>query len=86
MLPLAPHMATPSPDRSGLSRYGVAVGAILAMTVIRWLLDPLLGSDQPLLLFTLGITLAGWWGGIGPALLATAISLVIGSWAFIEPI
>jgi PAS domain S-box-containing protein len=56
------------------------------MTLIRWLLDPLLGNDQPLLLFTLGITLAGWWGGLGPALLATALSLVIGTWAFVEPI
>lgn len=56
------------------------------MTLLRWLLDPLLGQDQPLLLFTLGITLAGWWGGPGPALLATALSLVIGTWAFIDPI
>lgn len=56
------------------------------MTLVRWLLDPLLGSDQPLLLFTLGITLAAWWGGIGPALLATALSLVIGTWAFIDPV
>jgi PAS domain S-box-containing protein len=78
-------MATPSPDRSSLARYSVAIGATLAVTLIRWLLDPLLGSDQPLLLFTLGITLAGWWGGLGPGLLATALSLVIGTWAFVEP-
>jgi PAS domain S-box-containing protein len=74
-------MAATSPDRSSLARYSVAIGATLAMT-----LDPLLGDDQPLLLFTLGITLAGWWGGLGPALLATALSLVIGTWAFISPI
>jgi PAS domain S-box-containing protein len=79
-------MATPSPDRSSLARYSVAVGATLAMTLIRWLLDPLLGGDQPLLLFTLGITLAGWWGGLGPALLATALSLILGTWAFLDPI
>src|SRR4030095_9976985 len=78
-------MAASSPDRSSLARYSVAIGATLAMTLIRWLLDPLLGKDQPLLLFTLGITLAGWWGGLGPALLATALSLLIGTWAFVEP-
>jgi PAS domain S-box-containing protein len=79
-------MAASSPDRSSLARYSVAIGATLAMTLFRWLLDPLLGDDQPLLLFTLGITLAGWWGGLGPALLATALSLVLGTWAFITPI
>jgi K+-sensing histidine kinase KdpD len=37
-------------------------------------------------LFSLAIAIAAWTGGLGPGLLATALSIVISIWAFVQPI
>jgi PAS domain S-box-containing protein len=37
------------------------------------------------MLFTLSVTIAAWYGGFGAGLFATALSIVIGSYFFVEP-
>lgn len=48
-------------------------------------LDPVLGDELPLFIFAFPIILAAWFGGLGPGLLATALSLLVGDYLFISP-
>ena len=56
---------------------GVAVG-------LRFAADPWLGAKAPMMWFQLAVFLAGIYGGLGPALVATAICGLGGSY-FLEP-
>jgi len=71
--------------RESLVRYGVAAVSVAAALGVRWLLDPILEVYAPYLPFTLAVMVAGRFGGRGPALAATAGS-VLCSWYFLlEP-
>jgi signal transduction histidine kinase len=76
---MAPHLL-------GFARYGLALGTVAAAFGARYLLEPILGEVAPLMLFILSIMLSAWYGGLGPGLLATAASGVIGDYFFIEPL
>jgi signal transduction histidine kinase/ActR/RegA family two-component response regulator len=65
------------------SRYFVAIAAIAVAFAARFLLEPALGNVAPLLVFTLSVMVAAWYGGLGPGLLATALSLLLGDYFFI---
>ena len=82
--------ATASPSASlspGLAaRYGVAVAATMAVLALRFVLLPFLGYDAPLLGFTIAVAVAGWYGGLGPALVATSLSLLFGVYFFLPPL
>jgi PAS domain S-box-containing protein len=68
-----------------LGRYGLAALSVAAALGVRWLLDPILETYAPYLPFTLAVMVAGRFGGRGPALAATAGS-VLCSWYFLlEP-
>ncbi len=67
-------------------KYVVALGAVLVAAIARYLLGGVLGEDAPLLLFTLAVVVAGWFGGLKPGLLATAAGLAIGLLLFVGPI
>ena len=62
-----------------LQRYGIAVAGVILIAVLRLALDSILREDLPLFLFVFPIILAGWYGGLGPGLLATLLSLVLGA-------
>ena len=66
-------MPLPSP-RSVPSRYGVAVLASLAALLGEAALKSAFGAHPSAPLFTLAIVVAGWWGGLGPALVATFLN------------
>jgi hypothetical protein len=59
-------------------RYGVAIIGVAVAAAVRMVLDPLLGDELPLFLFTFPVILAAWFGGLWPGLLATALSLALG--------
>ncbi len=65
--------------------YGVAVLATVMVLLLRLLLTPALGSDAPLLAFTIAVMVASWYGGLVPGLLATALSLLAGIYFFVPP-
>jgi PAS domain S-box-containing protein len=56
-------------------RFGVAIGATLIALAIRLVLHPWLGEDIPLLFFVPAVLVSGWYGGLAPGLLATALSV-----------
>jgi PAS domain S-box-containing protein len=61
--------------------YFVAIAAVGAAWGLRAWLDPILGREVPYITFFLAVALAAWAGGIGPALLAAFLSLMI-AWYF----
>jgi signal transduction histidine kinase len=63
-------------ERSRRQRYGMAVLAAVLALLARLPLEPLLGESAPFLLFFPAIMVASWFGGVGPGLAATVLSLL----------
>jgi signal transduction histidine kinase/ActR/RegA family two-component response regulator len=78
-------LGTPAPAYIGpllredavLLRYGAAVAIVLLIAGVRALLAPLLGTQAPLLPFVLGVYAAAYFGGRGPAILASVLTPVL---------
>jgi signal transduction histidine kinase len=64
-------------------RYFIAIATTAVAFTARFLLEPALGNVAPLLVFTLSVMVSAWYGGLGPGLLATALSLLLGDYFFI---
>ena len=58
--------------------YPLAAALILATAGLRAALDPVLGDAAPLVLFLIPVSIAAWFGGLGPGLLATGLGVVLG--------
>ena len=67
------------------ARYGIAVLSVALAAVIRLALEPVLGAEAPLAIFSFAVILVSWCGGLGPGLLATALSVLTGDYLFLEP-
>jgi len=65
-------------------RYFVAIAATAVAFIARFLLKSALGYVAPLLMFTFSVVVSAWYGGLGPGLLATALSLLLGDYFFID--
>ncbi|HEX2545722.1 MAG TPA: HAMP domain-containing sensor histidine kinase [Ramlibacter sp.] len=63
--------------------YAIAVVAVAGGLLLRFLLNPLLGQQGPYLILTLSIVLAALYGGFGPAMLATALGTMAGTYLFV---
>jgi signal transduction histidine kinase len=68
------------------SRYFVAIAATVVALAARFLLKSALDNVAPFILFTLSVVVAAWYGGLGPGLLATALSVILGNYFFLEPL
>jgi PAS domain S-box-containing protein len=66
-------------------RYGVAMAAVGAALGTKLLLDPLTVQDTPFLLVFGAIIVSSWYGGLGPGLLATAVSALATDYFFLYP-
>src|SRR5262249_37218840 len=55
-------------------RYLFAALSVLLVLLLKSLLDPWIGKETPFLLFFGAILVSAWLGGLGPGLLATALS------------
>src|SRR5499427_1809741 len=64
--------------RGDVLRYAVAPVAVAIAFLARLALTPILGDAAPLLLFVPAVLFAGGLGGLGPGLLATGLSVVLG--------
>jgi K+-sensing histidine kinase KdpD len=71
---------------SKTSQYFVAIAVTAVVFTARFLLNSDLGDVAPLLIFTLSVMVAAWYGGLGPGLLATALGALLGDYFFIEPL
>lgn len=67
-----------------IARYAVAVLSVAFALLIARLLDIQLVS-APVSLFLCAIMVSGWFGGIGPALLAVSLSLLAFDYYFVTP-
>src|SRR5262249_34281027 len=66
-------------------RYAVAVLAVAAAVVVGVLLDRFLQTAPTVSLFLCAILFAAWFGGAGPGLLATGLSILTFDYYFIPP-
>src|SRR5262249_3741037 len=69
-----------------LKKYGLALVSVLAAFAARYVLEPTLGAVAPLVLFSLAVTVSAWYGGLGPGLVATFASGLLGDYFFIQPL
>jgi light-regulated signal transduction histidine kinase (bacteriophytochrome) len=65
------------PQASRLKRYGAAVLLVAVAAILDEAIRPVFAGRSPLALFTIAATLAAAMGGLGPGLVATALSIVI---------
>jgi len=65
-------------------RYAVAVCCVAAGLALRFALASALGPALPYITFFPAIMLAAWFGGLGPGILATLLSLVSASYLVLE--
>lgn len=60
------------------SHYAVTLAAVICCTIIRILLDPVLGDSIQLVWFTIPVAIACFVGGLMPGMLGITLSMVIG--------
>src|ERR671910_2514662 len=66
-------------------RYGVAALAVGIALLVKLLLDPLTVQDTPFLLVFGAIIVGAWYGGLGPGLMATGLSVLATDYFFLYP-
>ena len=71
--------------RSTLSRYTVAIITVLVALGLRELLARWLSASSPFLFFAGAVMLSGWFGGLGPGLLATLAGAGLINAFFLSP-
>ena len=74
-----------SPELSRLYRYAVPVILVAIAAGLRLALDPLLAGKAPSVFFIFAILVSARYGGRGPGLAATALSVLAGAFLFVEP-
>jgi PAS domain S-box-containing protein len=74
------------PERPAVLRYGFAVLAVGAAVLIRLPFHGLFSGGVPFLFFFPAIMAAGWYGGLGPGLLATGLSSSIALYFLLPPL
>ena len=83
MLKLSPRV-WPKPPAS--LRYGVAVVSVVAALITVWLMETVWQSAAHVSLFLCAVMLSAWFGGVGPGLLAVALSVLTFDYFFLHPI
>ena len=69
----------------GIWGYGIAVLSVAAALIVsRW--PPFHLQEAPVSLFLCAVILSAWFGGVGPGLLATALSVLAFYYYFLPPI
>jgi K+-sensing histidine kinase KdpD len=68
-----------------LSRYLVAILAVIGGVGLRWILDPWLGQHVPFATLYGTVAIAVWWGGVAPAVWAAALGYVAADYLFVKP-
>jgi K+-sensing histidine kinase KdpD len=68
-----------------LLRHALSAGALAAVVLLRWVLDPLLGDTLPLVTLYGAVAAAVWLSGYRVAVAACLVGYVACSLLFIEP-
>jgi signal transduction histidine kinase len=73
------------PARSSVSGYVVSVAATAVATLLKLLFPEALGRDAPVAVYLGAVMVAAWYGGTGPGLSTTALSVLAGAYLFAAP-
>lgn len=68
-----------------LTGYFIAVGATLLALVVTLLMWPIL-QGSPFMVFFLAVLVSAWYGGLGPGLFATALTMLLAAYFFAAPV
>ena len=68
-----------------LRRYAVALGALAAVLLFRYIFRDSLGVEVPYSQFYPAIVVAAWYGGLGPGVLNTTLSALAAMYFFVPP-
>jgi K+-sensing histidine kinase KdpD len=69
-----------------LTAYGLALSSTIAALVVAWLMAPVdTDSNAAALVFLAAVGISGWYGGLGPALCATALGALAIDYFFEMP-
>jgi signal transduction histidine kinase len=71
--------------RGVAGKYAIALAALLAAVLLRWVLDPILGNSFPLVTLYGAVGAAMWVGGYRPAVLVILVGYLACAFLFIEP-
>ena len=63
--------------------YLIAIGATAAVTAARMAVSNTVGNFAPITSFTIAITIAAWYGGLRPGLLATVLSFLAADYLYV---
>lgn len=63
----------------------IALASVAAALLLRWLLDPVLGNDYPLVTLFGTVAIAVWAGGVSIAVIAAVLGYLGCAYFFIEP-
>ncbi|MCC7326136.1 MAG: DUF4118 domain-containing protein [Burkholderiales bacterium] len=80
-----PGEANANPFREPLRRYLLAVALVAVAWALRSALDGVVLAQVPFISFYLAVGIAGWLGGIGPAVVATVLSATIAWRFYVQP-
>jgi PAS domain S-box-containing protein len=72
-------------DRPLWQRYALAAAVVFAATLVRLLLNPLLGNTAPYVTYYIAVLFVAWACGLGPALFALVIGAVTAVYFFVSP-
>ena len=61
-------------------RYGVAALCVAAAGMARWVQGEWFHSAYPFAPFLIAMLVSAWYGGFGPAILASVLSVVVSNW------
>ena len=70
---------------SKTAQYAFAVLVVILASLLREIVNPVLGERVPFILFYPTVVLAAWFGGLGPGLLSTLLSGFIAWYAIMPP-
>ena len=74
-----------APDSASWMRHALGVGAVAAALAFRYGIREIIGVKVPFLQFYPAIIVAAWYGGFGPALVATALSALASMYFLLPP-
>lgn len=78
-------MSAHSKHKISIKHYMVALAGVVLATAVRYSLGPVLAGSIPVVVFTLPVAVSAFFGGFGPAMLATVASALISNYLFISP-
>lgn len=71
---------------SVLARYGIAVGAVVVVLLIKSLLSPFIVGETSFLLFSVAVLVGAVFGGFGPGILATVLGGFAVDYFLVSPV